>query len=298
MFKSKTVLVTGASRGIGWLTTKSLAKAGHNVFAAMRNVQGRNEAVARDLTAWATENDLMIKTVDMDVTDEASVNAAIQSVETLRPIDVLVNNAGIMPTGLTEAFTLDQIKACFDVNLLGSVRTCRAVLPYMRDRNSGLLIHISSTAGRLAIPCFGIYCASKWALEAYAESLHYELAAFGIESILVEPGGHGTDLVKTAPTPADQDCLTAYGTLAESRDKLLGMFEAMFAAGENITDAQNVGDKICDLITMTSPRPIRTTVGHDMGLNQINESVIPVQAELIKSLQPYVGTAIDYRQIA
>ncbi|MDJ0708093.1 MAG: SDR family oxidoreductase [Leptolyngbyaceae cyanobacterium MO_188.B28] len=284
MFAPKTILVTGASRGIGLLTVKSLANAGHYVFAAMRDLQGRNNAIARELIDWAEENDLTLETVEMDVTNESSVNATIQAIEKDRSINVLINNAGIMPTGLTEAFTPEQIKACFDVNVLGPARACRAVLPHMRDRRSGLLIHISSTAGRVAIPFFGVYCASKWALEAYAESLHYELAPFGIESILVEPGGHSTDLVKTAPAPTDQDCLLGYGKFADGRDQMLGMFERMFAVGENITDAQNVADKIVDLIEMKGPRPIRTTVGQDMGLNQINANVAPVQSELIKSL--------------
>lgn len=186
---------------------------------------------------------------------------------------MLVNNAGIMPTGLTEAFTPELVESCFDVNFLGPARTCRAVLPHMRE------IHLSSTAGRVAIPCFGVYCASKWALEAYAESLHYELTSFGIESILVEPGGHSTDLVKTTPAPADQDCLTTYGSLADGRDKLLDMFEEMFAAGENMTDAQNVADAIVRLINMDGAKPLRTTVGHDMGLNQINNQTAPIQSE-------------------
>ena len=137
MFEPKTVLVTGTSRGIGLLTAKSLAKAGHNVVAAMRNVQERNAAIAHKLTDWAQANDFTLETIDMDVTDEASINTAIQSIEKRRPIDVLVNNAGIMPTGLTEAFTPQQIEACFDVNVFGPARICRAVLPSMRDRRSG-----------------------------------------------------------------------------------------------------------------------------------------------------------------
>ena len=289
MLESKNILVTGASRGIGRLTVKSLAQAGHKVFAGMRELQGRNEAIACELADWARENNLTVEPIELDVANEVSVNAAIERVEKQRPIDILINNAGVMPTGLTEAFTPEQIKACFDVNVFGPIRTCRAVLPHMRKRRSGLMIHLSSTAGRVAIPFFGVYCASKWALEAYVESLHYELSSFGIESILVEPGGHDTDLVKTAPRPMDQDCLTAYGAFAEGGDKMLNMFESLFAAGEKITDAQNIADQICALIMMEGPRPIRTTVGHDMGLVQINQSVAPVQFELIKSLQPYVG---------
>ena len=156
----KTVLITGASPGIGLLTAKALAKKGHYVFASMREVSNRNKAAAKELRAWARDNNFTLVPVELDVTDEQSVITAINDIEKKRPLDVLVNNAGIMPTGLTEAFTLEQAQQCFDVNTFGIMRTNRAVLPYMRRRKSGLLIIISSAAGRLAIPLFGIYCAS------------------------------------------------------------------------------------------------------------------------------------------
>ncbi len=284
MTEAKTVLVTGASRGIGRLAAQSLARRGHFVFAGVRDAAGRNSGVSETLSAWASEHDLLLEPIDLDVCDDQSVETAVSAVEARRPIDVLVNNAGIMPVGVTEAFTPEQMRSCLDVNLIGAVRTCRAVLPHMRERRSGLIVHLSSTAGRLAIPFFGVYCASKWALEAYAETLHYELGEFGVESVLVEPGGHATDLIKEPPAPADRACLDTYGPTAGGRQRMIGMFETMFAAGDPVTDAQNVADKLVELVEQPSPRPIRSIVGTDMGLVSINRDTAPVQAELVDAL--------------
>ncbi len=297
MITPKNILITGASRGIGLLTSKSLAQAGHHVIAAMRDIGGRNAAVSQELKAWANDIGCNLEIIELDVADESSVNSAIDSVEKHLSIDVLVNNAGVMPVGITEAYTPEQIEACFDVNVIGVARTCRAVLPYMRKRQSGLLIHLSSTAGRLAIPFFGVYCASKWAVEALVESMHYELESFGIESVIVEPGGHATDLIKNPPSPADNKRLKSYGSTAQAPNKMIDMFEAMFAAGEDITNAQNVADKICSLVSMDKVKQLRVTVGDDMGLKHINEGIAPIQTELIRMLQPVMGINIQDKRL-
>lgn len=289
-----TILVTGASRGIGLLTAKALAEAGHYVYASMRDIDGKNKEAAEQLNAWAKNNSQNLETVELDVTDENSVENTVRAIENARPIDVLINNAGIMPTGLTEAYTVDQVQDYFDVNMFGIVRTCRAVLPQMRKRNSGLLIHLSSAAGRFAMPFFGVYCASKWAMEAYCETLHYELEPFGIESLIIEPSGHGTDLVDTAPAPQDNQVANSYGPLAGGRDRLLGMFKSMFEQNDPGTDANNVAAKIVKLIEAESPRAIRTQVGHDMGVETMNEVTAPIQADLLDGLRPvYMGEPVD-----
>ena len=215
--------------------------------------------------------------------------AAIARIERSHPIDVLVNNAGLMPVGATETFTLEQMQACFEVNMFGLARASRAVLPGMRERKSGLLVHLSSVAGRLVIPFFGLYCASKYAMEAYAESLDYELEPFGVRSVIVEPSGHATDLVDTAPAPADLAALDGYGAASEGRDRLIAMFKDAFAKGETVNDARNVAERIADLVEMENP-PQRTQVGEDMGVEAVNAALAPIQGGLIEALKPvYAG---------
>ncbi|MBB93375.1 MAG: short-chain dehydrogenase/reductase [Rhodobacteraceae bacterium] len=280
------ILITGASRGIGRLTARLLAEQGHNVFAGMRHIDGRNAAPAAELTAYSDTVPGTIVPLTLDVTDAEQIAVAVTLAEAAGPIDVLVNNAGVMPVGVTEGFTIAQAQAAFDVNLYGLMRTTRAVLPGMRARKSGLVISLSSAAGRFGMPYFGLYCASKWAMEAWCEALHYELEPFGIESLLIEPSGHGTDLVSSSPAPADSAAVTGYGDMAQGRDRLLGMFSGMFDQGEAVTDAGNVAKVIADLIAMNAPRPIRTQVGEDMGVTAVNDATAPIQAALVDMLKP------------
>ncbi len=251
----------------------------------MRDSANRNSSVASELMDLATHENLDLHMIELDVTNSASIEAAIAHVvEEQGQIDVLVNNAGVMNVGITEGYTLEQVKQQMDVNYFGPVQLDRTVIPHMRKQQSGLLIHVSSLAGRLVFPYFGIYCASKFALEAVAESYRYELSAQGIDSVIVEPGPFGTSLISKSPKPEDVERLADYGDIAELPDKRLASFEEFYQSDDAV-NSQVVADDIANLIAMShKDRPLRTVSGLDYGVRELNASVEPVQRVLLETL--------------
>ena len=156
---SKTILITGASSGLGRITAEALAHAGHMVFASMRDPNAKNRNHAQELRQQG------IAVVELDISSDNSVDQAVKEVlAQAGRIDVLINNAGIASAGIMEAFTADQAKAVFNTNIVGLLRTNRAVLPTMRKQGDGLIINIGSILGRVTFPFFGIYGASKFAV--------------------------------------------------------------------------------------------------------------------------------------
>src|SRR5215831_11505937 len=207
---TKIILITGASTGFGRDTAEALARDGYRVFAAMRDIASRNRNHADALRSQK------IGVVELDVTDDGSVDRAIASVlaEAGR-IDVLVNNAGMASAGVSEAFTPDQAKVVFNTNVVGVLRTTRAVLPAMRAVGDGLIVNIGSVLGRVTFPFFGIYGASKFAVEALTDSFRYELSQLGIDIVLVQPSAYPTPMYTNFQEPADTDRATAYGAVGE-----------------------------------------------------------------------------------
>jgi len=276
---AQVVLITGTSSGIGRLTAETLARSGYSVYASMRDTASRNREAAEALT------NIPIRVIDLDVTQTESVSHAVQTViQEAGRLDVLVNNAGHMSIGIAEAFNEDQIQQQMAVNFLGPVRTCRAVLPHMRQRGQGLIIHVSSIVGRVLFPACAFYCASKFALEAYAEVLHYELSGLGVESVIVEPGPFPTRLLANSPEPADHLRAEGYGSIAQIREVFSDTFSKFFAS-EQSTKPQDVADAIARLVsTPSGKRPLRTVCGPDYGAVAINSHTAPIQAEVLRAL--------------
>lgn len=258
MSEAKTILITGCSSGFGRVAAEFLATRGYRVFAGMRELSGRNAAAAAELRALSPDG-RSLRVVELDVCSDASVEAAVrQTIEEAVHIDVLINNAGFPQLGVTEAFTLEQFQKVFDTNFFGAVRMNRAVLPHMRRRGSGLLIHISSVAGRIVVPAQGIYCASKFALEAIAEAFRYELAPLGIDSVLIEPGVYPTAIFGKIMTPGDAARAAEYGRAGDIGERVAGWFNASLKSAD-IPDPREIGQTIVELIEMPlGRRPLRT----------------------------------------
>lgn len=283
----KNVVITGSSNGFGYLTALTLARKGYKVWATMRKPESKNAPKRDELLSIAKNENLAIEVIDLDVTQDDSVKNAIDRVvEADGKVDTLINNAGVMFVGITEAYSLDQAKEQFDINFYGPMRTINAVLPHMRSAKDGLIINVSSLAGRLSFPYFGIYCASKHALETYSESLSYELAPFGIEVSINEPGPFGTGLLYSGPRENNQEVLTAYGDHKEVPGAMLKNFEGFFGT-EDALDPQLVADDIANVVeSPKGSRSRRKVSGIDYGTVDLNSKVAPIQESLIKdSLQ-------------
>ncbi|MBV9176055.1 MAG: SDR family oxidoreductase [Nitrososphaeraceae archaeon] len=184
MKAEKVAVVTGTSTGIGYETSLMLARNGFLTYATMRNLNK-----SENINLIATKEKLPIHVKQLDVTNDASVKNAVQAIlsETGR-IDVLVNNAGYVLSGAFEDLTMDEIKAQYETNVFGLIRTTQAVLPTMRQQRSGIVVNISSAAGRFGYPSGSAYVSTKFAVEGLSESMSYELEPFGIKVVVVEPG--------------------------------------------------------------------------------------------------------------
>jgi NAD(P)-dependent dehydrogenase (short-subunit alcohol dehydrogenase family) len=184
------ILITGASSGFGRLTAEALARAGHTVYGSMRDISGRNAKTAAEMAAVSTSNGVDLRAIELDVQSESSVNAAVDQIigESGR-IDVLIHNAGHMMFGPAEAFTPEQFAQQYDVNVLGTQRVNRAVLPHMRRAKQGLLVWVSSSSSAGGTPPYlAPYFAAKAAMDALAVQYARELARWGIETAIVVPG--------------------------------------------------------------------------------------------------------------
>lgn len=278
--KAQVVLITGTSSGFGRLIAETLARKKFHVFATMRNTKTRNAAVAREVEQLAQRESLNLQMLELDVTQDASVEEAVNEVAAkCGRIDVLVNNAGYGIMDLSETVTIAQAQRQLDVNFFGVLRMNRAVLPIMKRQGSGLLLHVSSGGGRLAIPGMGLYCASKFAMEALAETYRYELASQGIDSVILEPGPYATPIADKLETGENESRRAGYGEMAQVPSKVL---EAVRSSRAN---PQEIADKVLQIIqTRPGQRELRYRVGGGgRGVERINALTDEIQAQLLEA---------------
>jgi NAD(P)-dependent dehydrogenase (short-subunit alcohol dehydrogenase family) len=263
MSTPKVVLITGASSGFGAMTARALADAKHVVYAGMRNIGGRNARAAESARRYAVQRGVTLRPVEMDVSDQASVEAAVGAVlaEAGR-VDVVIHNAGHMVLGPAEAFTPEQLAAVYDTNVLSTQRVNRAVLPALRARHDGLVIWVGSSSSRGGTPPYlGPYFAAKAAEDALAVSYAVELTRFGIETTIVVPGSFtsGTNHFANAGRPADEHIATAYETEYAGLMDEVGRKLAEMAPDD--ADPSEVARQIVKVVDMQKgSRPFRVYV--------------------------------------
>lgn len=272
------VLITGAATGIGNLTAKALAAAGHTVYASMRDPHGHNAGHARELLDIAQRDHVDLRVTELDVQSQDSCNAAVQAITgEAGQLDVVINNAGHLYVGYTEAYTAEDIARLFDINAIGAHRVNRAALPHMRARRSGTLMYVGSTIPVTTPPFLGPYVASKAAMDALAIVTMYEVGQFGIETCIVMPGAftQGTEHFPDASHASDAAVTAAYAEL----DPLVARNEAATASlfPPGVTqDPGVVADEITRLLVLPiGAKPLRSVVdltdSGDHAVEKVNQ---------------------------
>ncbi|CAM5396613.1 SDR family oxidoreductase [Streptomyces chartreusis] len=282
------VLVTGASSGFGALTARALADAGHTVYGGIRQTTGRNAPAVADARSYADEHGVALRTVELDVSSQESVDAGVaQVVAEAGRVDVVVHNAGHMVLGPTESFTPEQIAEIYDTNVLSTQRVNRAVLPGMRERRDGLLLWVgsSSTYGGTP-PYLGPYFGAKAAMDHLAKSYAVELSRFGIDTAIVVPGSFtsGTNHFAHAMHPADTATAEAYDAFyAGLMDDVGKALAALSPADADVREVARAIVRIVD--TPKGERPFRTTIDPaDDGSERVSDVADAVRADFYERI--------------
>lgn len=280
----KSVLITGSSSGFGRLAALHFARSGAVVIASMRNFKGGKRPEAQELADIAAAEKLKLTLVEIDVTKDAQVSAGVAKAEKAAggALDAVLNNAGIGVGGPAELYDMANLQRAFDVNFFGYQRVARAALPKMRARREGLLVLVSSQLGRIILPNIGAYCASKFAVEAMFEAMAYELAPFGVEATIIQPGGYPTKIWDNGERyfnelleAADAERRTAYAAHLE-------MARGFFSGG-GATDPMDVPRAIADIIALPpGKRPLRKPVHpNTQATDALNAAHAQVQATVL-----------------
>lgn len=257
-FDKNTVLITGASSGIGKATAKYFQAQGWNVIATMRSPDKETDLKALD----------NVLVTALDVTDEASITAAVaEGLDRFGAIDALINNAGYGAYGPLEAFSMDRIRRQFDTNVIGLLATTKKVLPHMRAARSGTIVNISSIGGKMTFPLGTLYHGSKFAVEGLSEALHFELEPLGVRVKIVEPGMIKTDFGGRSFDFQNDDSLTDY------QDLVAKVFAGLAASGSSASEPSVVAEVIWRAVTDGTDQ-LRYTAGDDAAALMANRKAL------------------------
>jgi NAD(P)-dependent dehydrogenase (short-subunit alcohol dehydrogenase family) len=283
------IIVTGASSGFGLLTARALADAGHTVYASMRETTDRNAPHVAEIEAYAREHKVDLRTIDLDVASQSSVDAAISTIVADHGhLDVIVHNAGHMSFGPAEAFTPEQYAELYDINVLSTQRVNRAALPQLRKQGRGLILWVSSSSARGGTPPYlAPYFAAKAAMDSLAVSYSGELARWGIETSIIVPGAFtkGTNHFAHSGSPADKARLDEYanGPTADIPDVAL---KGLASLEPEDADAGTVAEAIVRVVAMPfGKRPFRVHIDPSQdGAEIVNGVADRVRAELLRRI--------------
>lgn len=277
------VLVTGCSSGFGALIARTMGLAGYRVFATMRDVNGRNARPARELRDWAAANGVAGEILELDVDQPDSVETAVRTIlDAGATLDVVVNNAAVTAFGPAEAYDYEQLFQVYNTNLFGPWRVDKAVLPHMRGRGTGLIVHVTSVVGRI-LRSGSLYAASKWAAEGLAETIAHDVRPFGIDVVLLEPGAYPTAWVGRGVTPANAEIAAEYAARASTALPAVDP-----GPGYRAPDPQEIADEVLRLARLPQGhRPLRTVVGHvyTEGIAAYNEAYEATREGLLRSFE-------------
>ncbi|MDE1173164.1 MAG: SDR family oxidoreductase [Parvibaculaceae bacterium] len=283
------IVISGASSGFGALTARALAHAGHTVYASMRETAGRNAPQVAEAARYAAGNKVDLRTVELDVANDASVEAGIAKViAECGRVDVIIHNAGHMSFGPAEAFTPEQFAQLYDINVLSTQRLNRAALPHMRKQGKGLVVWVSSSSARGGTPPYlSPYFAAKAAMDSLAVSYASELTRWGIETSIVVPGAFtkGTNHFAHSGKPADEARAAEYNEgpyagLPEQSLKGLASLEPEDA------DPATVADAIVEIVNLPyGKRPFRRHIDPSQdGCEIVNGVADRVRAEMFRRI--------------
>ena len=283
------IVITGASSGFGALAARALAHAGHTVYASMRETTARNAPQVEELKKYAHEQNVDLRAIELDVSQQESADAAIQTIinENGR-LDVVVHNAGHMVLGPAEAFTPEQYAQIYDINVLGTQRVNRSALPYLRAQGAGLMVWVSSSSARGGTPPYlAPYFAAKAAMDSLAVSYASELARWGIETSIIVPGSFtsGTNHFKNAGTPDDKNRTQEYASGATA-----GLDEqsqkGLVAAEPSNSEVATVADAIVNVVDLPfGTRPFRVHIDPAQdGCEVVNVVADRIRAEFLRRI--------------